>query len=129
MITHFKITKHMNKQLIMSIMLGTFLALFASTTQAQATMAALSQEGILQLPTNEAVKSTYMIDISGLTFSGEEEMKSFFESRSNDLITYRIMASEAKAIVMIHRPKRPEWNIINWNSYLLEQTTLNPIRN
>lgn len=119
----------MNKQLIMSVMLGIFLALATSKAEAQTTAAQLSEEGILQLPTNQAVKSTYIVDLSALSFNGEEEMKSFFETRSTDLITYRVMAADAKAVLMIHRPKRPEWTVIDWNTYLLEQTTINPIRN
>lgn len=129
MIIALKFNKHMKTQLMLSVAVGFLLMLIGNTSTAQTTAAVLSEAGILQLPTDQPVKSTYIVDISALEISDEEELKAFFETRSNDLITYRVMASEAKAVLMIHRSKRAEWTIIDWNTYLLEQTTINPIRN
>lgn len=110
-------------------MLMIALAFVSNVTSAQTFDVVLSESGTLQLPTDQPLKASYTFSIASLQLANEEAYQEFFDARSTDLIVYRVMASDAKAVIMISRSKRPEWSIIDWNQYLLEQTTINPIRN
>lgn len=120
---------NMNRKLILSTVLMIALAFVSNVTSAQTFDVVLSESGTLQLPTDQPLKASYTFSIASLQLANEEAYQEFFDARSTDLIVYRVMASDAKAVIMISRSKRPEWSIIDWNQYLLEQTTINPIRN
>lgn len=120
---------NMNRKLILSTVLMIALAFVSNVTSAQTFDVVLSESGTLQLPTDQPLKASYTFSIASLQLANEEAYQEFFDTRSTDLIVYRVMASDAKAVIMISRSKRPEWSIIDWNQYLLEQTTINPIRN
>lgn len=91
--------------------------------------ATLNEAGVLQLPADQPLKNMYPFLLNGVSFENENAAVTFFEGLNTDLVTFRVMLDSQKAIVMIQRSKQPTWSIAEWNSYLLNLTTSNPIRN
>jgi hypothetical protein len=71
----------------------------------------------------------YSFQLTGISFETSDEAVEFFEAFNTELVTFRVMYESQKAVVMIQRSKQPTWGVVEWNNYLLEHTTANPIRN
>jgi hypothetical protein len=91
--------------------------------------ASLNEVGILQIPVDQPLKNMYTFQLTGITFENNDVAVSFFEERNTELVTFRVMYESQKAVVMIQRSKQPSWGVAEWNNYLQEITTANPIRN
>lgn len=91
--------------------------------------ASLNEAGVLQIPIDQPLKNMYTFQLTGVTFENSDQAVTFFEVRNTDLVTFRVMYESQKAVVMIQRSMQPAWSVDDWNSYLEEITTANPIRN
>lgn len=91
--------------------------------------ASLDEAGILQIPVDQPLKNMYTFPLTGITFENNDVAVSFFEERNTEFVTFRVMYESQKAVVMIQRSKQPSWGVAEWNTYLQEITTANPIRN
>jgi hypothetical protein len=91
--------------------------------------ASLNEAGILQIPVDQPLKNMYTFQLTGISFENNDVAVSFFEGLDTELVTFRVMYESQKAVVMIQRSKQPTWDVAEWNTYLQEITTANPIRN
>ena len=106
------------------------LAILSLTAHAQAEppKASLSQEGILQLPANAPLSSTYLVDLSNFNFSSEQEMISFFAAKANDNFAMRAIPHLNQAIVYLQVKKNANWSVTQWNAFLSQETNQRPIK-
>ncbi|MGF1564552.1 MAG: hypothetical protein ACFCUH_04225 [Flavobacteriales bacterium] len=106
------------------------LAFFSLTAHAQAEppKASLSQAGILQLPADAPLSSTYLVDLSNFNFSSEQEMVSFFAGKANDHFAMRAIPHLNQAIVYLQVKKNANWSVTQWNAFLSQETNQRPIK-
>jgi hypothetical protein len=91
--------------------------------------ASLNEAGVLQIPVDQPLKNMYTFQLTGISFENSDLAVSFFEELNTEFVTFRVMYESQKAVVMIQRSKQPTWDVAEWNTYLQEITTANPIRN
>jgi hypothetical protein len=91
--------------------------------------ATVNSNGILQLPTTDALATTYTFDLSFLTFSSEEAMTDFLRVRCTEDIVFRAFTSENKGIVSLQRKKHPNWTVADWNAALQSALANQPLLN
>lgn len=100
----------------------------AAHAQAEPPKASLSQEGVLQLPADAPLSSTYLVDLSSFDFASEQEMVAFFSTKANDKFAMRAIPSRNQAIVYLQVKKNANWSVAQWNAYLVQETNQRPIK-
>lgn len=121
-----KVAKSSVKLVTATLMLA-FLSLTAHA-QAEPPKASLSQDGILQLPADAPLSSTYLVDLSNFNFSSEQEMTSFFAGKVNDHFAMRAIPNLNQAIVYLQVKKNANWSVTQWNAFLSQETNQRPIK-
>lgn len=100
----------------------------AAHAQAEPPKASLSQAGILQLPADAPLSSTYLVDLSNFNFASEQEMVSFFASKATDNFAMRAIPHLNQAIVYLQVKKNANWSVTQWNAFLAQETNQRPIK-
>jgi hypothetical protein len=119
-----------SKQLLMMFTLLFGGVLFSSEITAQSKpVATLSSNGVLQLPTNLPLSSSYQFDISAMQFATEKDAVEFFAGKQYADMTVRPNFSLNKAIVMLDLSKYPSWTVQQWNAHLSSVTAAQPLNN
>jgi hypothetical protein len=115
--------------LLMFFFVGSFLVAPGSVgAQIEMPNAELTSDGIIQLPVGQPLNATYLIDMSHLSFSSDEEMMAFFASRAGENYFVRAIPHLNKAIVHVQSQKNPNWNVDQWNAHLATETAVRPIK-
>lgn len=89
--------------------------------------AIINENGIIQIPTDIEIKSSYFIDLSGFNFENEEAMTAFLKERECELFVFRANPSQNKGILMLQKKRHPEWSAEQWNAVLAEKLAANPL--
>lgn len=89
--------------------------------------ATLNAQGIVQLPLDQELGRTYVIDLEGMAFDTEIEMVEFFSGFSDELFLYRALPGQQKAVLMLRTDARQEWSIAEWNNRLRECCEQKPL--
>ena len=119
-----------SKQLLMMFTLLFGGVLFSSEITAQSKpVATLSSNGVLQLPANLPLSSSYQFDIAAMQFATEKDAVEFFASKSYADMTVRPNFSLHKAVVMLDLSKHPGWTVQQWNALLSSATAAQPLNN
>ena len=103
--------------------------LFGLSVDAQSLpVATLNNEGILSLPTDQAVADTYGFDASQFTFESEAELFKFFDALNNDTFLIRVNPETMEGRLMLRTKNRSTWSVEQWNEALRERCEARPIR-
>lgn len=116
---------------IIATLLGIFLLLITANSNAQSaqlTSATLSDKGILQLPMNQPLTSTYTFDLSKYKFGSSEEMLEFLSTKSGNDYFVRAQTENKLGILVLDLNAHPGWTLAEWNKYLADSTRLKPIK-
>lgn len=90
-------------------------------------IATINEAGILQIPTDAPIQSSYVFDLSGLTFENEGQLSSFLNERACDLFVFRSMFDQNKGVLFIQKKRHPEWSAEQWNAVLQENLSSKPL--
>ena len=103
--------------------------LFGLSVDAQSLpVAALNNEGVISLPTDQAVADTYGFDASQFTFESEAELFKFFDALNNDTFLIRVNPETMEGRLMLRTKNRSTWGVEQWNEALRERCEARPIR-
>jgi len=73
----------------------------------------------IRLDSNSDLKEYYIADISGLNFSNAEEAVEYFNSKTDNLLSYEIDFNKKEVIVHLHiKSALPFWKLSDWQNYL-----------
>ena len=113
--------------LLRAVILGSMLLGFAVANGVSAQAATLSTQGIIQLPTDEALASTYTVDLSSMHFQSDQDMIDFIGSKNSVNFQLRALPNQGKAVLMLKLGKQPTWTVADWNAHLQSVCALSPI--
>lgn len=99
---------------------------FAQTT---ATQAVISETGILQLPVDQELKSSYEFDISEFNFENGSEAVDYFSNYGAEAFFMRPVFNQSKAILYLQLKDKPDWNAVDWNIHFREVMKTKPLSN
>ena len=88
--------------------------------------ATLSETGIIQLPSDQALSDVYYFDMSQFHLS-DDDMTDLLSTKSSEHYSVRALPHLDKGILMLGRDEHPSWSISDWNVYLNTAGTINPI--
>ncbi len=108
-----------------------FVALFSTTEMSAQTKpaAVLNANGVVQLPTNVPLATSYQISLSAFGFQTEQQAIQYFSSKSFDGFFFRPNYSQNKAVLYLDTNVHPGWTVSQWNNLLNSQTTATPLLN
>ena len=116
---------------IIATMLGICLLLITASSQAQSSKlvsASLSDKGILQLPANQPLASSYSFDLSKYKFGSDQEMLEFLSTKSGADYFVRAQTENKLGILVLDLNAHPGWTLADWNKYLADVTKTKPIK-
>lgn len=90
--------------------------------------ASVCDQGVISLPADQAVAPVYLIDLSYMSFSSDQEMISFCASFTNDDFMMRANPSSLQAVLMLQMKGRSEWSVEQWNTVLLDKCGTKPLK-
>jgi len=105
------------------------LSLFAATTASAQNhpSATLSDTGIVQIPAGQPIAPTYLVDLSHLDFSSDQQMIDWVGGKSAEGFAMRAIPHMNKAVLMLDCQDHPQWSCTDWNGLLYAKFSENPL--
>lgn len=80
--------------------------------------ASINEHFVINLPASQTIADVYVVDISNLGFTTEEQLQAFCKSATDQIVIFRGNFAEHKLFVS-PQPKMIEgvWSVVDWNNY------------
>jgi|SRR5690554_1525487 len=101
------------------LMLALFaLIAFTAFANAQAGIATITENGAVQIDTEQPLQTAYAIDASNFDFQSEQEAIEFLADKQSKFVSYRPVFHNNVIMVYLQTKAKPEWTKSEWNAYL-----------
>ena len=105
-----------------------FVLLLPETNAQNFPVIKVEADGVIRLPENQALQTTYYLDVSHLNLKSSDELIAFIKDKYGDSYLLRAGSTPKTAIMVLKIPENPNRSKEQWREKVMKESTTKPLR-